>query len=222
MCGRYTLTADLDMLRDVFGLNTVPDMLPPRYNIAPSQPVAVITNEQPDELTFHKWGLVPSWSKDISIGNKMINARGETIAEKPSFRSAFKRRRCLIPADGFFEWRQKGGGKEPLFIHMNDRKVFAMAGLWEVWNSPEGDELRTCTIITTTPNSLMEPIHNRMPVILHPDDYAVWLAQDEQPSGLLQALIRPFEPDDMTFYPVSTFVNRPGNDTPECIEPIAS
>src|SRR5690606_10699784 len=134
-----------------------------------------ITNENPQELTYHRWGLIPSWAKDVSIGNKLINARSETADEKPSFRSAFKRRRCLIPADGFFEWQKQDKNKVPMFIHMKDQSVFAFAGLWEVWHSPEGDEIRTATILTTEPNDLMANIHNRMPVILPRDAYEIWL-----------------------------------------------
>ena len=197
MCGRYVLTADTDTLQLAFDLTTVPDTMIPRFNIAPSQPIAVITNEHPEELTFQKWGLVPSWSKDPKMGNRMINARSETAAEKPAFRAAFKRRRCLIPATGFFEWQKRGSGKQPMFIHLKDAAVFAFAGLWEVWYSPEGDELRTTTILTTEPNELMADIHNRMPVILPRDDYAAWLAPDEQKASDLQPLLKPFDADEM-------------------------
>lgn len=221
MCGRFVLTSDGDAIQLAFDLTTLPGMFAPRFNIAPSQPIAVITNEQPDALTFHKWGLIPSWSKDPKIGNRMINARSETAAEKPSFRAAFRRRRCLIPTDGFFEWQKREGGKQPMFIHLNDQPVFAFAGLWEVWHSPEGDEIRTATILTTEPNDFMASIHNRMPVILRPDDYAAWLAPDEQKSADLEPLMRPFAADEMVAYAVSTFVNRPTNDTPETIESLA-
>ena len=222
MCGRFVLTTDGDVIQMAFNLTTMPDMLSPRFNIAPSQPIAVITNEQPDTLTFHKWGLIPSWSKDLAIGNRMINARSETAAEKPSFRAAFRRRRCLIPTDGFFEWHKLADRKQPMFIHLKDQPVFAFAGLWEVWYSPEGDEIRSATILTTEPNDFMATIHNRMPVILPPEDYESWLAPDEQKPADLQPLMRPFTADQMAAYPVSTFVNRPSNDTPETIEPLAS
>ena len=222
MCGRFVLTTDGDVIQTAFNLTTMPDMLTPRFNIAPSQPIAVITNEQSDTLTFHKWGLIPSWSKDPAIGNRMINARSETAAEKPSFRAAFRRRRCLIPADGFFEWHQLADRKQPMFIYLKDQPVFAFAGLWEVWYSPEGDEIRSATILTTEPNDFMATIHNRMPVILPPEDYEAWLVPDEQDPADLQSLMRPFAADQMAAYPVSTFVNRPSNDTPETIEPLAS
>lgn len=221
MCGRYVLTSELDVIQTAFDLTNVPDSMPPRFNIAPSQPIAVITNEDSRTLTFHRWGLIPSWAKDVAIGNKMINARSETVDEKPSFRAAFKRRRCLIPADGFFEWQQRDGRKVPMFIHMKDRGVFALAGLWEVWHSPEGDEIRSATILTTEPNSLMADIHNRMPVILPPEAYSTWLAEGDQPANVLKPLFRPYPADKMAAYPVSTFVNRPANDTPETIEPVA-
>ncbi len=221
MCGRFVLTSTPEAIQAEFNLSNVPAALSPRYNIAPTQPVAVITNEAPDELTFFTWGLIPSWSKDISIGSKMINARSESAAEKPAFRSAFKRRRCLIPADGFFEWQAQGSGKVPLFIHLEDRPIFGMAGLWEVWHSPMGDEIRTCTILTTDANDFMKPIHNRMPVILHKDDYPLWLSSEEHPTPVLQELMKPYDGGDLTAYPVSKMVNRPGVDVPECIEPVA-
>jgi putative SOS response-associated peptidase YedK len=221
MCGRFVLTANPDVIQTAFDLTSIPAEMTPRYNIAPTQPVAVITNDNPKALTFHRWGLIPSWAKDIKIGNQMINARSESVSEKPAFRSAFKRRRCLIPADGFYEWRKEGGEKTPMFIHLKDRPVFAMAGLWEIWHSPDGGELRTCTIITTEANSFMQTMHDRMPVILHKEDYDFWLSPDEEPVARLQALLKPFEPEAMTAYPVSKMVNRPNNDVPECIAPVA-
>ncbi len=219
MCGRFVLISDIDALQLAFNLTDVPDVLPPRFNIAPSQPVAVITNAAPQEIAFFRWGLIPFWAKDASIGASLINARAETAAEKPAFRAAFKRRRCLIPADGFFEWQKSDRGKVPLFIHLRDRRPFAFAGLWETWFSPEGDEVRTCTILTTMPNSFMEPIHNRMPVILPADRYDSWLLPDEQPADRLMPLLQPYDAAEMAAYPVSAFVNNPRNDTPECIEP---
>lgn len=218
MCGRFVLTANPEAIQNAFDLTSVPASLEPRYNIAPTQPVAVITNENPHELTFHKWGLIPSWSKDMSAASKMMNARGETIAEKPSFRTAFRRRRCILPADGFYEWQAQDGGKVPLFIHLEGRKLFGLAGLWEIWNSPEGDEIRSCTIITTEANDFMKPIHNRMPVILSKSDYALWLSPNEVPMPELQSLVKPYEGDDLTAYPVSKMVNRPVIDAPELIE----
>jgi len=222
MCGRFVLTVDPDQVQMAFDLTDMPPSWAPRFNIAPSQPIALITNENPQALTFHQWGLIPSWAKDPKIGYKMINARSETAAEKSSSRAAFKRRRCLIPADGFFEWQKRESGKTPMFIHLTDQPVFAFAGLWEVWYSPEGDELRTATILTTEPNDFMAQIHNRMPVILHPDDFEQWLEPNDVRAEDVQPFMRPYEAEKMAAYPVSTFVNSPANDTPETIEPLAS
>ncbi|MCB9452095.1 MAG: SOS response-associated peptidase [Anaerolineaceae bacterium] len=220
MCGRFTLTADLDTIQQAFNLTTVPAVLSPRYNIAPSQPIAIVTNEAPTTLSFHSWGLLPSWAKDPALANKLINARSETAHEKPSFRSAFKRRRCLIPADGFFEWQKQGSDKVPMFIHLKDSPVFALAGLWEVWNNSQGDEIRTCTILTTEANDFMQSIHTRMPVILAPADYDLWLSSAEEPVMALQSLMRPYDSGKMAAYAVSKLVNRPLNDTPRVIEPV--
>lgn len=222
MCGRFTLTADPETIRRVFNLDSVPEQVVGRYNIAPSQPVAVITNENPRELTFHRWGLIPSWSKDPTIGSRMINARAETAFEKPAFRAAFKRRRCLIPANGFYEWQKRGKNeKAPMYINLKDHALFAFAGLWEIWNSPEGDELRTCTILTGEPNDLVKPIHNRMAIILDKADYAAWLSPDETPSGeLMPLLLRQYDVNQMDVYEVSKSVNSPYNDSPQLIEPV--
>ncbi len=220
MCGRYVLDVDPNVLQQVFHLSTAPD-LSPRFNIAPTQMLPLISNEQPDALSFYRWGLIPSWAKDESIGNKLINARAETAAEKPSFRSALKRRRCLVPASGFYEWQKDGKTKTPLYIQVKDAPVIAFAGLWEVWHSPDGSELRTYTILTTEANDFMSSIHTRMPVILHPSDYDQWLDPDEVPSESLRPLLKPFEADRMTAYEVSRTVNSPANDLPECIAPVA-
>jgi putative SOS response-associated peptidase YedK len=221
MCGRFTLTANPQVVRDVFDLNAIPDGIEPRYNVAPTQPVAVITNEDPKTLTYHRWGLIPSWSKDLSIGNKLINARSETAHEKPAFRTAFKRRRCLIPASGFFEWKQADGSKIPHFIHLKEDPLFAFAGLWEVWYSPEGDQLRTCTILTTEANEFMSSLHTRMPVILKREDWDEWLQPEEQLVEVLMPLMKPYDSAAMDAYEVSTMVNRPNNDVPEVIRPVA-
>ena len=224
MCGRFTLTVDPAELQDAFGDYIFPDQFAPRFNIAPSQPVLAIPNNGKNTADFFMWGLIPSWSKDPSIANKLINARGETIAEKPSFRGGFKYKRCLILTDGFYEWKAAQGEKTktPYYIHMKDRKPFAFAGLWDEWQSPDGGVLRTCTIITTEPNELMSTLHNRMPVILDPADYSQWLdpaPHAKHPESLLP-LIRSFPADRMSAYPVSTMVNSPGNDRAECILPV--
>jgi len=222
MCGRYTLTADGKAIQLAFDLDSISDQLQPRYNIAPSQAVPIITNENANKLTYVKWGLVPSWAKDPSIGYKMINARSETASEKPSFRSAFKRRRCLIPADGFFEWTKQGKKKVPMYIHLEDNALFAFAGLWEAWQSPDGSELQTCTILTTEPNELIKPLHHRMAVILEKDDYETWLTPGEVPADVLTPLLKPYSEDQMRVYEVSTLVNSPKNDEPSIIEPFDS
>lgn len=218
MCGRFVLTANPDMVQQTFNLSTMPAEMQARYNIAPTQPIALITNDNPDELTFYTWGLIPSWSKDTSGAAKLINARSETAAEKPSFRAAFKRRRCIIPTDGFYEWQQQGSDRVPLFIHKEDRELFGFAGLWEIWHSPDGSEIRSCTILTTEANDFMKPIHTRMPVILRPDDYPLWLSGGEEPISSLQALMKPYAGNNLTAYPVSKAVNRPVNDSPQLLE----
>lgn len=223
MCGRFTLTVDPGQLREAFPWVEVPQAMTPKYNIAPSQPVAVIPNDGKDKLDFFVWGLIPSWAKDPSIGNRMINARGETLAQKPSFRAAYRRRRCLVLADGFYEWRKEPGNKPktPMYIQMESKEPFAFAGLWEIWNSADGSEVRSCTIITTEPNELVKNIHNRMPVILPRDAYATWLATEEKNPQDLDPLLGPFPAAEMMAYPVSRTVNSPANDSPACIEPIA-
>jgi putative SOS response-associated peptidase YedK len=222
MCGRFSLIATSAELAAHYQLDNVP-YIQPRYNIAPTQPVAAV-RLAPDsggrELTHFQWGLVPSWSKDPTIGSRMINARAETAPEKPSFRSAFKRRRCLIPASGFYEWQAVDGGKQPMYIHRAEGDLMSLAGLWEYWQSPDGSELETCTILTTGPNALMEPIHNRMPVVLEPDDYTTWLDLDT-PADTLMHLLRPAAPGFLAAYPVSTTVNNPRNEDPTCIAPLA-
>ncbi len=219
MCGRYTLTANPKTLQAEFGI-PVPENLAPRYNIAPTQPVPVIVAENgAPRLDVFRWGLIPSWAKDPRIGNKLINARAETIAEKPSFRAAFRRRRCLIPADGFFEWQRTSRGKQPLFIHFKNRRPFAFAGLWEQWLSPDGSEILSCTIITTAPNELLKNIHNRMPVILPAESRNLWLDESQPPQNLL-SLLKPYPAPEMAFYPVSKLVNSPANDNLACVEPL--
>ena len=221
MCGRFTLTVDPAEMAETFGNFEFPTQFAPRYNIAPTQPVLAIPNNAKNQADFFIWGLIPSWSKDPAIGNKLINARGETIAEKPSFRGGFKYKRCLILADGFYEWKSQPGAKTktPYFIHMKDRKPFAFAGLWDEWQSPDGGSLRTCTIITTEPNELMSSLHNRMPVILNPGDYDLWLDPAPQTPDKLIHLIKSYPTDTMSAYPVSTMVNKPGVNRPECILP---
>lgn len=262
MCGRFTLSVNPEAVALAFDLDAIPD-LTPRYNIAPTQSTAVVRlslGEEARVLEFMRWGLVPFWAKDPKIGNRMINARAETAASKPSFRAAFKRRRCLIPADGFYEWRRESadGPKQPYRICLPDGGLFAMAGLWESWgrseaagddgdhgdgdskgrgdgdgaghgegdgggsgDGGEGGELRTFTILTTTPNALVGEIHDRMPVILEPSEYDAWLDPANEGGGdggdALAGLLDAFPAERMAAYPVSTLVNSPRNDVPECI-----
>ncbi len=225
MCGRFSLNQTDDDLAAAFHLKAVPPVAP-RYNIAPTQPVATAVAAADHPAPYFellRWGLIPSWAKDPAIGNRLINARAETVGEKPSFRAAFKRRRCLIMADGFYEWQQQASRKtkQPHYIFLKGHQPFAFAGLWEHWSDPvSGGELQTCTILTTAPNELMEPIHNRMPVILPPADYAAWLDPSYDQPQTLQAMLRPYEAAAMERYPVSTLVNKPQNDLPACLEPL--
>lgn len=226
MCGRFTLALSPDQLAAAFDLEVPPpEDLTPRYNIAPTQAVAVIPNREPRRVEFFQWGLVPAWAKDPKIGNSLINARGETVAEKPAFRAAFKKRRCLVLADGFYEWRREGAGarapKTPMYIQLKDGRPFAIAGLWETWTTPAGERQLTCTLITTAANTLMAPIHDRMPVILPPAAYAAWLTPGDLPAVEALALLQPFDPDQMTARPVSTRVNNPRYDAPDILTPAA-
>lgn len=216
MCGRYTLNADAETLQREFNLAELPT-IEARYNIAPSQPVPVITNAQPDALTLVKWGLVPSWADDPNSTYKMINARAETVAEKPSYRTPFKRRRCLVPSTGFYEWTEADGGKQPHFITVADADVFSFAGLWEVWQGGDGDELWTCTIITTQAAASIEHLHHRMPVILDSDAREAWLDDSSDQNELLH-LLQPYDADRLAHYPVSKEVNNVRNDHPALIE----
>jgi putative SOS response-associated peptidase YedK len=220
MCGRFTLTSDLDRLTEHFAFRATNLSYTPRYNIAPSQPVLTLIDAQERRAGFLRWGLIPSWAKDPSIGDRMINARAETVAEKPSFRRALQKRRCLVLTDGFYEWRKEGKQKTPLFIALKSHEPFAFAGLWETWKSSTGEVIHSCTIITTTPNALMESIHNRMPVILPRAAEEPWLDRTvEDPQSLLR-LLTPYPTEEMVAYPVSQLVNSPRNDTPACIEPV--
>lgn len=221
MCGRYTQRAKLKQLAELFKLfDAIADSIVPRYNIAPSQDVLAIRETDSRELVELKWGLVPSWAKDPKIGNRMINARGETVREKPSFRSAFKRRRCLVPADGFYEWKKTGAKtKQPFFVHLKHDQPFAFAGLWEHWEG-DGEIIESCTIITTDANELMKPIHERMPVILPVEAYDEWLDPENQATEDLPRLLVPYPTDEMEAHRISTYVNSPRNQGLECIEEV--
>ena len=220
MCGRFTLTTDLEQLEDCFSFHVADLSFHARYNIAPSQQVLAVLNSEERRGGFLRWGLIPSWAKDPSLGNRMINARAETLAEKPSFRRALQKRRCLVLADGFYEWKTEGKKKTPMYIALKSHEPFGFAGLWETWKSPDGEAIHSCTIVTTTPNTLMESIHNRMPVILARDAEAYWLDRSiEDPARLLPLLV-PYSAQEMDAYAVSSAVNAPSNDSPRCIEPV--
>jgi putative SOS response-associated peptidase YedK len=223
MCGRFSQTASPDIIAEQFQVSDLP-LFQPRYNIAPSQPVVAIRID-PDTTTrtlvLLRWGLIPSWAKDPKIGNQCINAKAETVAEKPSFRSAFKKRRCLVIATGFYEWQVQERTKQPMWIRLRSKRPFAFAGLWEHWTPTDGEPLETCTIITTEPNDLMASIHNRMPVILAPASYDQWLDPTFQQAEPLKALLRPYSSEELTVHPVSTLVNNPRHDAPQCLEPVS-
>jgi putative SOS response-associated peptidase YedK len=220
MCGRFTLRTAGEELARHFQLDTIPDDYHERYNIAPKQPVVVLADRTVRRLDYFRWGLIPSWAKDESIGYKMINARVETLDQKPSFRSAFRKRRCLIIADGFYEWKKEDDKKIPVYIRLKSGKPFAFAGLWEAWTNPGGEILRSCTIVTCEPNELMAQYHHRMPVILPPEKYDEWLDVENFYPEKLKAMLVPYPADEMEAYVVSSKVNNPMNDEPDCIEPV--
>jgi putative SOS response-associated peptidase YedK len=209
MCGRYAQRTDAKRLAKEFKAAEVPSV-EPRYNIAPTQDVlAVSETGDGREMRLFKWGLVPSWAKDTSMGARLINARSETVAEKPAFRQAFKQRRCIIPADGFYEWQRSEGSKQPFFFRMKDGRPFGFAGLWERWEGEGGRVIYSCAILTTEANEVLRPVHDRMPVILHPDDYELWLDGDPRKLDLVKEMLRPYPAEEMTGYPVGVSVNSP-------------
>lgn len=232
MCGRYTITFKADAVREDLGLVQMPPDFEPRYNVAPTQPVAVVANTGERKAEWMHWGLIPFWAKDASIASRLINARAETITEKPAFKNAFNKRRCLILADGFYEWKKgagPGGRSQPYYFKRADGKPFAFAGLWEFWrgqadgDKSQAEEIRSCTIITTEANGLVKPVHDRMPVMLSGEDLWTWLGEDAAHPGEskeLQALLRPYPAEQMTAYPVSPLVNRAGLDIPDLIVPV--
>jgi putative SOS response-associated peptidase YedK len=222
MCGRFTQAAPGEVIAALFELPQTPD-LAPRYNIAPTQEVAAVRSAAGGgrELVRLHWGLIPSWAKDRSMGSRMINARSETAAEKPAFRAALKARRCLIVADGFYEWQRLGTRKQPFFLALRDGRPFGFAGLWERWAEGSAEPVESCTILTTSANDAIAPIHDRMPVILNAADHAAWLDPGIREPAALLPLLRPLPADAVRAYPVSLLVNNPANDVPGCREPIA-
>lgn len=220
MCGRFTLYKPAERVAREFQLEEAP-AIEARYNIAPTQNILAV-RQTPDgrEAVTFKWGLIPSWAKDTSIGPKLINARSETIDEKPSFREAFKRRRAIIPVDGFYEWARRGDKKQPYYFHFKDDRLFGFAGLWEKWRTPDGESLESCSILTTEANEALGAIHHRMPVILHPDTYDLWLDEDERKQDLRKELLRPYPASEMSAYPVSTAINSPSHQGEKLVRPV--
>lgn len=222
MCGRFTIVNLADFIAQ-FPFFELPDVPPPpRYNVAPTQPVPVVANTGENKIEFYRWGLIPSWADDPAIGNRLINARAETLDSKPSFRDGLRRRRCLVIGDSFYEWRKEPGGKTktPLRITMKDQRPFGFAGIWDVWQSPDGSQLPTCTIITVPANELVAPIHDRMPAIIRPAEYRAWLEPTEHPADRMKPLLSPYPADQMKAQVVSRAVNNPKVDSRECIEPV--
>jgi len=225
MCGRFSLSITPEVLAKLFELDETPD-LDPRFNIAPNQAVAAILRGREEArrtLRLLRWGLIPFWAKDPGLGARMINTRSETVAEKPAFRQAFAQQRCLVPATGFFEWQEREQDKQPFFIRMRDESCFALAGLWQRWEGQDhrkGEVIESCSLLTTTANDLIRPIHHRMPVILRPEDHDLWLDPAVKDKEQLQHLLLPFEAAALEAYPVSRRVNRPDHDAPDCIEPM--
>jgi len=221
MCGRFTLRAPASVIAAQFGLFEMPPFTP-RFNIAPTQMVPVVRQDPAGkrQLSLFRWGLVPSWARDPAIGNSLINARAETVAEKPAFRTALRKRRCLVVADGFYEWQGKGRGKVPHFFRMRDEQPFAFAGLWEHWEAGEHSVLETCTLLTTTANTLVAAVHDRMPVILAPEHYGRWLDTQQQAPEALADLLRPYSAEAMIASAVSPHVNSPAHEDPQCIVPV--
>ena len=224
MCGRFTLRAPASVLAQQFAVFDMPP-IGPRFNIAPTQAVPVVrmNPREPEpqrELVALRWGLIPSWAKDPAIGNRMINARAETVAEKPAYRAAFRRRRCLVPADGFYEWQRIGGKKQPYFIHMRDDGPFALAGLWESWQGPDHSRIESFTVLTTEPNDVVRPIHNRMPVIMNESDYSLWLDPAVKEPRVLAPLLKPYPADSMESYRVGSEVNDARHEDASCVEPV--
>jgi putative SOS response-associated peptidase YedK len=221
MCGRFTLEKSIGSLGSLFHIQAVAEQ-PARYNIAPTQPIVAVRQSEEDrepELVMLRWGLIPAWAKEPAAMPLLINARSETAASKPAFRTALRRRRCLVPADGFYEWQQTAGRKQPFHMRRRDGAPFALAGLWERWEGPDGC-IDSCALLTTAANELMRPIHERMPVILDPPDYGLWLDPAVQDVELIQSLLRPYPAEAMIAYPVSPAVNNARNDVPQCILPL--
>jgi putative SOS response-associated peptidase YedK len=222
MCGRFTLATSARQVAEHFGLAEVPE-LSPRYNIAPNQSIAIVrrtTEREAPILEFRRWGLIPSWAKDPGIGSRMINARAETAAEKPAFRAAFRRRRCLVPADGFYEWKPHPKRRRPHHVRLAAGELFSLAGLFEAWKSPEGEAIESCTLLTTAANAVVGALHDRMPIVVDPEHYPRWLDPELQDPDSVLSLTGTGISDRLRFHAVDFRVNNPRNDDPSCIEPI--
>jgi putative SOS response-associated peptidase YedK len=223
MCGRYRLSRRKQIIEKHFECNPWDNDWSPRYNIAPTQPIPVIRQHPKDpvrQISLMKWGLIPHWSKDPSIAMGTINAKSETAATKPAFRDPLKFRRCLIPADGFYEWKRTGASKQPFCFEVDEGELFAFAGLWDGWKNADGQWIKTCSILTTTPNAVTATVHDRMPVILHPGSYDLWLDPGMQDVAALSELLKSYDVSPMRCYPVSSRVNHVGNDDEECSRPM--
>jgi putative SOS response-associated peptidase YedK len=219
MCGRFVLSSPVSIIAEEFNAEHSLFDLEPSYNIAPTHKIVIVQKEGVNKLIQCRWGFIPAWAKDPKIGYKMINARSETIAEKPAFRSAFKNQRCLIVADGFFEWQREGKTKKPVYIKLKSDKAFGFAGLYSVWTSPEGEKACTCTIITTEANELLEPVHDRMPAIIPKEKYDIWLDPNVQDKDSLLTLLKPYNYPDIEAFYVSSKVNSPAYNSKDNIEP---
>ncbi len=221
MCGRFTLRAPASVIAEQFSIFEMPEWKA-RYNIAPSQSVPVVRATEAAaagrELVWLRWGLIPGWASDPAIGHRLINARAESAADKPAFRAAFRRRRCLVVADGYYEWRHSGKARQPYLIAMRDGRPFAFAGLWETWEGPQHSAVESCTILTTSANVLVRPLHDRMPVIVNQEDYDLWLDPSVSATEKLSPLLRPYPSQSMVSHPVSPWVNSPAHDDPRCVE----
>ena len=223
MCGRYRLSRRKQVVEEYFESASEEEEWSPRYNIAPTQPVAAIRQVGRSRvLSMMRWGLIPSWASDVSIGNRLINGRSETVLEKPAFRESFRTRRCLIPADGFYEWKKTGKEKQPFHFGMKDDSLFAFAGVWDRWRSPGGQMLESCSILTTAANELLDDVHDRMPVILPRRHHETWLSAPAAEAQRLAELLVPFDASYMKRYAVSSLVNKPQNETPECAQEVAN
>jgi len=221
MCGRFIQKAEQKIISEEFYIAEFINDVITSYNVAPGQNAGIIINRGNNVYVQHRWGLVPSWAKDPQIGNRMINARAETAAQKPSFKSAFRSRRCLVPVDGFYEWKRADGYKIPYFIHHRSKRPFSLAGLWETWKSPEGSPLCTFTIITTDANTALRTLHDRMPVVIPPEKRLLWLDSDADVHDITP-LLRPCDSSELLFHEVSRMVNSPNNNSPQCIVPVES